>query len=209
MNQLVRPPLPVDTPDTLPALRFQRPLYRLTVEQYHRMSEGGVFDPDNRVELLDGILVRKMPPNPPHATSVRKTARQLHGVGPDQWIISVQQPITLKESEPEPDVSVVEGPDERYINRHPGPHDTLLVIEVGDSSLLADRRFKGALYAQAKIPIYWIINLVDEVIEVDTSPRGGKNPAYRECKTYGKDAMIPVSFAGQEFGQLAVKDLLP
>src|SRR5689334_1076861 len=89
MNQLVRPPINLDTPDTLPALPFRRPLYRLTVEQYHRMTKSDVFVPDNRVELLDGFLVKKMPPNPPHATSVRKTARRLHGVVPEEWIVSV------------------------------------------------------------------------------------------------------------------------
>lgn len=208
MNQLIRPPIKAKE-QTATSGDACRELYRLSVDQYHRMVASGILKSSSRVELLQGYLVAKMSQKPPHARCLKRLMRRLPPVVPEDYVLGFQTPITLKDSEPEPDASIAQGPEQRYEDRHPGPRDTLLVIEIGDSSLLSDQRYKGALYAQAKIPIYWIINLVDEVIEVYTSPRGGKNPAYQDCTTYGKDAMIPLAFAGQEFGQIAVKDLLP
>jgi Uma2 family endonuclease len=208
MNQIVSFSSPPTEHEATP-LWFQRPLHRLTVEEYHRLNKDGILPSGTRVELLQGYLVTKMTQNPPHPNAICRLQLRLSPLLPEKYLIRVQAPITVKESEPEPDLSVVDGPLEKYERRHPGPRDTHMLIEVADSSLLSDQRGKGMIYAQAKIPVYWMVNLVDERIEVYTSPRGGKHPAYQERKDYGKDDVIPLRFAGQEFGQLAVKDLLP
>jgi Uma2 family endonuclease len=207
MNQIVRPPKAFA--ERQPALPLQQPPYRRTVAQYHRMAEGGIFPADARVELLEGYLVAKMTQNPPHAMAIRQLNLKLSRLLPEDWLVCNQNPITLKESEPEPDISIVRAPNTLYTRRHPGPRDTALVIEVADSSLLSDRCNKGMVYAQAKIPSYWIVNLVDEVVEVYTAPRAGKQPNYQERQDYGRSAFVPLSLGGQDFGRLAVQDLLP
>jgi Uma2 family endonuclease len=188
---------------------FERALYRLSVQQYHQMHEEGVIPANVRTELLDGSLVIKMTPNPAHAVGVTLLDRTLATLLPEHWTIRVQQPITLRDSEPEPDIAAVRGPVRRYRLRHPGPRDIGLLIEVADATLLSDRRDKGPIYAQAKVPVYWIVNLVDEQIEVYSAPRGGRQPVYRHRVVYGKDAVVPLQFAGEVFAEIAVKDLLP
>lgn len=191
------------------ALPFDQPMYRFTVAQYHRMNEEGVFPADVRTELLDGCVVLKMTPKPPHAVAVTLAHDAFAARLPEEWSIRTQQPITLKRSEPEPDVAAVRGPVRRYAARHPGVRDIGLLVEVGDASLLNDRRKKGSVYAEARIPVYWIINLVERVIEVYTSPRSGKEPAYQQRTDYASGSTIPLSFAGKDFGGIPVDELLP
>jgi len=186
-----------------------RPLYRLTVPQYHAMFAQGILKATDRVELLDGYLVAKMTPNPPHAVAVSVITDLLAPLLPAGWVIRVQNPITLKESEPEPDLAVVRGPQRRYLTRHPGPRDVGLLIEVADSSLLDDRRYKTTLYAQSRIREVRIVNLVDDLVEVYTTPRGGRTPVYQGRKDYGRDDQVPFTVDGHLCGQLPVKDLLP
>jgi len=207
MNQIVKPPVALAEPES--GILLRRSLYRLTVDQYLSMGAGEIIPPDVRTELLDGYVVNKMTPNPPHATAVTLVSDQVREPLPREWLIRAQLPLVLKGSVPEPDIAVVRGPARRYVARHPGPRDAGLIIEVSDTSLLSDRLDKGPLYAQAKLPVYWIVNLIEEVIEVYTSPRAGKQPGYLERQDYGKDAKVPLIIAGQEFGRLAVKDLLP
>ena len=128
---------------------------------------------------------------------------------PDEWLLRVQSAVTLRKSEPEPDFAIVGGPEEVYFRRHPLPRDVGLIIEVADSTLLDDRRYKSQLYAQARIPEYWILNLVDAKVEVYTEPRGGKSPAYRQRRDYGKDEVIPLVLRGAPIAQIPVRELLP
>ncbi len=179
--------------------------YRFTVEQYHLMVELGILNDNDRAELLKGWVVEKMPQNPPHNSSITRINRRLLRVLPEKWVLQVQGPITLSDSEPEPDFAIVRGPEEMYAKRHPTARDVGLIIEIADSSLLADRRWKGALYAQARIPRYWIINLVDKRIEVYAAPRGD---TYREMKIHGLDDSVPLVINGRQIATLPVKELI-
>jgi Uma2 family endonuclease len=182
---------------------------RLTVEQYHRMTQSGILNEDDRVELLDGWLVRKMPQNPPHAGCVLLTQTKLLTHLPAAWVLRIQSSITLSESEPEPDLVVARGPMRKYARRHPKARDIGLVVEVADTTLETDRQTKGRLYAQARIPLYWIVNLSDAVVEVYFLPRAGKAPCYRQMEEYGRVGRVPLILDGSILAELPVADLLP
>jgi Uma2 family endonuclease len=129
----------------------------------------------------------------------------------DEWDLRAQQPVTIAagDSEPEPDVVIAVGPYGRYAERHPGPKDVALVVEVADSSLSEDQTTKHGIYAAARLPVYWIINLVDRRVEVYSDPRGGKNPTYRARQDYGPGDSVPVTLAGKTVGSIPVREILP
>lgn len=185
------------------------PIYRFTVDQYDRMVRTGILSEKDRVELLDGWIVPKMPHNPPHDATVTRAHRRLTRVLADEWLIRVQCAIRLKTSEPEPDLALVKGPDDIYFTRHPVPADIALLIEVADSTLDQDRTEKGPLYAQARISVYWIINLVESVIEVYTDPKAGRSPSYRQKKDYRVPDEIPLVIDGATVAAIPVRELLP
>ena len=128
------------------------PIYRLSVDQYHALIEYGKLLEDDSIELLEGWLVPKMPKNPPHRLSTRRVRGKLEALIPPGWYVDSQEPITTLESEPEPDDVVVRGHPDDYANRHPGPHDLGLIVEVADASLKRDRTLKKRIYARANIP---------------------------------------------------------
>ncbi len=186
-----------------------RPLHRFTVEQYHRMTEIGVLKATDRVELLNGYIVDKMTQYPPHASTVSRINRLLARVLPETWALRVQAPITLRASEPEPDLAIAVGPEDVYSNRHPLPADLALLIEVADSSLMADRRDKLPIYASERVRACWLVNLVDGRVEVYAKPKGGKTPGYESRRDLGKGATLPLQLGTTCRIELAVSDLLP
>ncbi len=198
----VRPEPPAVPPPDLP-------LYRISVEQYHQMIQAGVLREGERLELLEGWLVPKMTINPPHSVAIQLLDDELASRLPADWIRRWQSPIMTRDSEPEPDIVVARGPARRYRDHHPRPDEIALVVEVADSSLAVDRTLKGRLYARARLPIYWIINLVESLIEVYTVPRGGRSPVYRRRKDYGPRDAVPLLIGGQDCGTIPVRDLLP
>lgn len=183
------------------------PIARFSVEQYHRMIASGVLTEDDRVELIEGWVVRQMAKGPEHEYSTGEGQELLRSLLPPGWHVRSQAPITLSESEPEPDLSVVRGTRRDYRDRHPGPDDIALVVEVADSSLLTDRR-KGAVYARAGIPEYWIVNLEDSVLEVHSEPRPGDD-GYASCRVLRVGAQAPVTIASREAGRIDVAGLMP
>jgi Uma2 family endonuclease len=185
------------------------PTYHFTVEQYHRMIEAGVLTENDRVELLEGRIVPKMTHNPPHDAAVDLTQWALVPVLPAGWRVRVQSAITTADSEPEPDLAVVRGAARRYARSHPRPRDIALLVEVADTTLLEDRNDKCRLYARSRIPVYWIVNLVDSRLEVYTRPRAGNAPAYRERTDFGVEEAVPLVIAGQEVARIPVRELLP
>ncbi len=186
------------------------PVMPLTVRQYHEMARAGILIDGEPIELLEGWLVRSMVKHPGHSASTTKTRRSLDRIMPDGWSVDAQEPITTDDSEPEPDVSVIRGHREDYIERHPGPGDVGLVVEVADSSLDRDRGWKKRIYAAARIPVYWIVNLVDRQVEVFTGPSGpGELPDYATRNVFQAGARIPFVLDSEELGSVAVDDLLP
>lgn len=186
-----------------------RPLHRFSVAEYHRMIQMGFLTEDHRVELLEGVIVDKMPHNPPHDGTITRIQRQLARQLSEDWLIRVQCAITTRHSEPEPDLAVVKNLEDVYFTRHPGPQDIALLIEVSDSTLEDDRQDKGQIYARARIPVYWIVNLNDRQVEVYTEPKGGKEPAYRRRTVHDLDATVPLVLEGEQIAQIAARDLLP
>jgi Uma2 family endonuclease len=185
-------------------------IWRLSVEQYHAMIGAGILTDDDPVELLDGWLVSKMPKNPPHRVATRLLHQLLERLVPADWYVDTQEPITTADSEPEPDVMVVRGETRQYLDRHPGPQDVALVVEVADTTLQRDRTAKKQLYARAGIPVYWIVNLPARQCEVYTQPSGtGRRADYRQRQDYGLSDPIPVIIAGVEIDCITLRDVLP
>jgi hypothetical protein len=186
------------------------PVHRFSVDEYHEMIQKGILKEDDRVELLDGWIVPKMPRNPPHDATIHKTQKVLLSMLPSPWELRIQSAITTDSSEPEPDFAIVPGPPERFLSNHPKPQDVAVVVEVSDSTLAQDREEKGKLYAQGRIPIYWIINLVNRQVEVYSRPSGpDPSPGYRRRDDYLINDSVPLILSGQEVAQVAVKSLLP
>jgi hypothetical protein len=186
------------------------PVRRFSVGEYHRMIQAGILTEEDRVELLEGWIVPKMPHNPPHDGTIQLANKRIGRRLPSGWDIRVQSAITTSDSEPEPDLAVVHGDESTYLNRHPGPVDIGVLIEVADTTLATDRTDKGRLYARASIAVYWIINLVDRQVEVYTDPTGpDPNPSYRQHHVYDLQAAVPLVLDGQEHGTIPVRELLP
>lgn len=186
------------------------PVLKFTVAEYHRIAEAGILRSGDPYELLDGWIVPKMTINPPHSQSVRLLNRLLGRLLDDNWVLQIQGAVTLLPvNEPEPDVVVAFGPEARYKGRHPGAKDVVLVIDVADSSLEQDRGTKQAIYAQSRIPVYWIVNPVERKVEVYTQPRRGRNPHYRQCTEFGPEGTLPLLLAGKQAGVIPVREILP
>ena len=179
--------------------------YRWTREAFEKLAEVGLVDPDARLELIDGEILQKMSPQSSrHATAVLLVAEALRSVfASPAYTVRVQLPLALGPySEPEPDVAVVEGTPRRYREAHPST--AVLVVEVADASLAFDRTRKAALYARAGIPDYWIVNLLDGVLEVHRQPEGD---AYRERLVLpSQERVRPLARPEVE---IAVAELLP
>lgn len=179
---------------------------RWTVERYVALVSDGTIAPDDRVELLEGVVVAMAPQSPLHAGSTHQIAKMLRRVVGERAEVREDKPLVLGPvSMPEPDVAVVPGDaPSNYMTDH--PRTALLVVEVADSSLPQDRITKARLYAAAGIPEYWIANLRDRCLEIFRVP----NPAARcyESTTVACEGerVTLVALPGIE---IAVGDLLP
>lgn len=142
-----------------------------TLDRYHHAIETGVFTEDDKVELLFGQIVPKMPVGEPHADCVGVLMTHFILKYKREYKYRAQDPTTLpNHSEPEPDFMIVTHKIYNRSTGHPKPEDALLVIEVADSSLSLDRTIKARAYALAEVKEYWIINLNDRKIEVYLNP---------------------------------------
>ena len=199
----VGPPAPSDEPGA----SCWSHIYRLTVEQYDRMVEANILGPDDKVELIEGILVTKMGRNRPHVQAGNKGFRALSRLVGDGWHVRKEDPSVVSPlSKPEPDLSVIRGTIEDYDHRDVTAADMALAVEISESTLYADRREKLPLYAASGIPCYWIINLIDRQLEVFSDPEGRE---YRKAEVFSGDQEIPVILDGAEAGRVRVADLLP
>ena len=137
--------------------------------EYDRLIDAEILGSADRIELLGGEMIVKEPQPSPHATAIRLAQRVLTAAFGPGWDVRAQLPLALDdESEPEPDVSVVRGGPRDYRDAH--PQRPVLVVEVALSRLRFDREHKGSLYARARVPDYWIVNLADRRLEVHREP---------------------------------------
>ena len=179
---------------------------RWTRLEYERMVERGIFQPDDRLELIDGQLVVKEPQDADHFTAILLVVKTLEKAFGPGWLMRPQGPVALDDrSEPEPDVSVVPGSPREYREGH--PVRPVLVVEVSKSRLRFDRARKAALYARNGVEDYWIVNIVDRVLEVHREPIRGRRPAYRSIQTL--QANEHVSPLAAPTARILVADLLP
>lgn len=186
------------------------PVWRLSVAQYHQMIQSGIVTDDDPVELLEGWLITKTPKNRPHSLSTQLTREALAKLIPSGWFVDAREPITMINSEPEPDIVVVRGERREYTDRHPYPEEVALVVEVANTTLQRDRSLKRRLYASAPIAIYWILNLQEMLLEVYTEPSGRGDAAdYQQQQNYHAGDRVPVWIDQRQIGSIAVSDLLP
>jgi Uma2 family endonuclease len=184
---------------------------RWTRVEYDKLIEEGVFQAGERLELLAGQLVVREPQGTPHATGIRLLTRALREVfGQDSWIVDMQLPVTLdEESEPEPDVTVTAGDPRDFLPSHPAR--PALLVEVAEASLALDRDEKGSLYARARVPEYWILNLRDRVLEVYREPHPDPSAphgwAYLSRQSLAAGEHVTPSAAPT--ARIAVANLLP
>ena len=197
----------------LPAVPLEGlPLRRFTLDEYHQLINIGFFDEDERVELLEGVLVYMSPIHPLHSNTVDLLA-EIFGeiVTRGATRVRTQGPISIleTESEPEPDLIVFRVPGVDFALRHPSQDEVLLVMEVADSSLAHDRTHKATVYAQAGIRDYWIWNLVDRSLEVYRDPHTSSTgeALYQTKLTFHHGTSVAaLAFPDHE---VAVDDVLP
>ncbi|HVF09357.1 MAG TPA: Uma2 family endonuclease [Abditibacteriaceae bacterium] len=196
---------------TVPTQELSLPSRRgLTRAEYECAWKLGVFDPNERMELIEGEIIEKMTQNGPHATAVILVGDALRSVFSTGYVIRPQLPLALgQRSMPEPDVAVVTGSTRDHIQAH--PTTAVLVVEISDSTLTLDRAAKAHIYARAGIPEYWIVNVSDRVLEVYRQPTAmAEQPLghhYRSITRHTEEESIaPVAAPTTP---IAVADLLP
>lgn len=182
---------------------------RWTRVEYDKLIETGFLGPGDKVELLGGHLCVSEPQNSPHARAISLGLEAIQRALAPGWHVRVQLPIALDdESEPEPDLAVVSGGPRDYADH---PSRPALVVEVADSTLALDREHKGSLYARARLPEYWIVNLVGRVLEVYREPgldaKAQYGWAYRVLLTLRGDEYVTPLAAPS--ARIPVADLLP
>lgn len=167
-------------------MRPELVLHHWTVEDYDRMITAGVLSEDDQVELIEGEIAEMAPIGPVHGASVDALSRFLFFQLGDRYQLRVQGQVQLPpRSQTQPDLAVLRARGDHYRSAQPGPSDVLLVIEVADSSLAADRARKIPMYGRAGIPEAWLVDLVAEAVEVYDRP-GATGYARRQVRRRGE-----------------------
>ena len=201
-----------------PRFKADAAFFTFTGEKYDRMVQRKVLANLNRVELLEGYLLLKLPTDPPHDNAIDILAELLIKMIPAGWLVRSQSTAKLSESRPEPDVALARGDRKTFASRHPVPADFGLVVEVSESSLARDEQDKTRIYARDAIPVYWVVNLIDRRVEVFTDPTGPTpppgaaadwEPHYHSRHDYPAGSVVPVVLDGVAVGDVAVDELLP
>jgi Uma2 family endonuclease len=166
----------------------QLELRRFNVTEYYQMAKAGVLKPDDRVELIEGEIIKMSPIGSPHAACVSRLNSFFHELARLKALVSIQNPVRLDDfSEPVSDVALLKPRRDFYAARHPLPPDVLLIIDVADSTLLTDRNIKVPLYARAGIVETWLVNLPKQTIEVYSDLLSGK---YRKCQKVKRNEVV-------------------
>ena len=178
---------------------------KFTVDEYYRMGEAGIFHPEERVELIEGVIVVKEPIVPRHSGSVLRHIQVFGRLAGDRFGVQIQNPVHLDGySEPEPDVMLLRLRDDDYFDSHPGPEDVLLIVEVSETSLNYDRDVKAHLYGRHNISETLVLNLPGDCIEGFTRPGP---EGYAQHNIYRRGDTI--TLASLPDLELSVDDLLP
>src|SRR5690606_22998712 len=173
----------------------------IKVEEYYKMAEVGILKPEDRVELINGEIYQMSPIGSRHAAIVDHLAMRLHQFLRQEVIVRVQNPIRIDDSnQPEPDIALVKFRPDFFAAAHPIAADVLALMEVAGSSKRFDREIKSALYASCGIPVYWIIDMGQNRIEVFSNP---KERDYSHSEIYEPEDNITLMGT-----KLAVKDLV-
>lgn len=165
-------------------------LAQWSVDDYHRMIEAGILC-DRHVELLASEIIEMTPETPIHYNTAKRGTKYLEELLKGKAEVRFNGPITLSTSEPEPDITIVSLPESKYNYRHPYPEDIYWLIEVAQTSLKKDLEIKSAIYAAAKIPEYWILNLVEQNIIILREPQNDK---YTLEQTISTGIITPLAF---------------
>ena len=206
---IITPAIPgISTPPAFAAsLDLVASLYRLTVRQFDQMVADGTIAEDAPVELIEGLLVTKMSRKRPHVVAGKKGLRVLSRIIPTGWHVAKEDPVLVSDwSKPEPDLAVVRGAGEDYLERDVTAADIALVVEIAESGLAIDRTDMVRVYSSSGIPAYWIVNLVDLQVEAYTGPSPG---GYQSIQIFKPGQVVPVVIDGSDVGPVAVSDMLP
>ncbi len=194
-------------PTSPPGPCLAQSLYRFNVREYHRMLDDGTIAEDERVELIEGLLVVKSRRGRASIVAGNKALRILWRMIPPGWHVAKGSPIRASDwSRPEPDLAIIRGVVEDYDERDATADDTALVVKIAEHPPSADRTDMARLYALAGIPVYWIVNLADAQVEVYSEP---DRDGYQSRQVLGRGQDLPVVIAGIEAAWIAVSDLLP
>jgi Uma2 family endonuclease len=180
-----------------------------TVDEYYRLGEIGFLTENDRCELMHGIIVEKPVINHAHKNCLRQLIDLLRPLVSADFVFDTQGPIEFDDSVPEPDIGITVGPATRYVDRIARSNEAVLVVEVADSSLEYDRGEKLQMYATAGVPVYWIVNLRERIVEVYTQPRGGRTPTYRRHLDFSPGQAVPVVLGKKAVGTIPVSEILP
>lgn len=183
--------------------------YRFTPDQCLKMSSSGIVSADEAFTLAEEGAIPDMPRSPAHDSAIDRLDDAVRPLVPRGWRLRIRSAIRLPGGEPEPDMAIVMGPAGRYDGHHPRPDEIAVVIEVADSTVQYDRTLKLRGYAQAQIPVYWIVNLDDRRLEAYSAPLTGATPGYATTAVYGPNDQVPLVVAGAQVGTVAVADVLP
>ncbi len=183
---------------------------RFSVAEYHKMGEVGIFSEDERVELIEGVIIEMAPIGSKHAGTVKELNWLFsNNLQRSEARVGVQDPIILDDgTEPQPDISILKPKDDTYTSAHPRPDDVLLIVEAADTTVEDDRAVKLPRYAAAGIPEVWIVNIPERKIEAYRIPRGEKEDAGYKIRVeyYEDETLNPEAFPNVKIG---VADVLP
>lgn len=165
-------------------------LTKSSLKDYHKMIETGILN-ERRVELILGEIIEMSPQGPIHTCISHTGVIYLRSLLKKKAVVREAHPITLRDSEPEPDLAIVRSPDRLYLTHHPYPEDIYWLIEIADTTLIKDLGIKKKMYAKANIPEYWVIDITSEILKIFRHPL---NENYQEETEYENGKISPLAF---------------
>lgn len=173
-----------------------------TVDEYLAIVAAGILGPDDRVELLEGEIIEKMPQDFPHINGIEFLVEALRAAFNSGFYVRSQMPQRTPDSVPEPDVLLLKGSHRDFVGRFPNPEEIVLVVEVSNTTLDTDRRRKLGIYARAGFVEYWILNVADRQLEIHRNPL--PSGVYAEARILGEGETVTI-----EGREVRVADFLP